>query len=493
MPGPLWISSPSAARRHGAYALERTPTPTVRAIGTGVAAIVLQCPWGPDGVVVTASGPKDLIHQIAPPGMPHTGAGFLSVIGRGWPTLKFVRALGPGAAAAKATLLSGTTPVLEIVAKCKGAAGNALVATVSNAGDGVAAHFKLTVTVAGPSGVTSESFDNLDDVVPSFASATLVGGLNRLAAGRPPNGMTTFGGGSDGALNALAYTGTPGTGNQGIAALEADLSVRHVCVDDPGGTLRPAVNAALRQHAEAMGDRVAYVNGSSGQSLGAVASDVGSVRSARVVYVDPWVYVLDELGVRRLVPPASFAASAAAQLSPSTSIAWKDPEVIRMLGAIHDLEFDRGNGAADNTEQGVVTIVREEAGGFSFEAGVVTLAPQDPARRNLTRTRMGDYAAVSMVRSSRSFIDAPNVPSNQQAVVTMVATFMEGLKAAQASDPNHSPHCLDYAMPELRAFNTPSDLEQGWLTVPVDMKTSSGIEKLFFSMRFGETTVIRAS
>ena len=77
---------------------------------------------------------------------------------------------------------------------------------------------------------------------------------------------------------------------------------------------------------------------------------------------------------------------------------------LAMLSGIHDLEFDRGNGAADNTDHGVATIIREENGGFSIEAGVLTVAPLDPARRNHTRTRMGDYAAVSMVRSSRSFI-----------------------------------------------------------------------------------------
>jgi phage tail sheath protein FI len=134
---------------------------------------------------------------------------------------------------------------------------------------------------------------------------------------------------------------------------------------------------------------------------------------------------------------------------------------------------------SDNTDHSVATLIREENGGFTFEAGVLTIAPLDPARRNHTRTRMGDYAAVSMVRSSRSFIDAPNVPSNQQAIVTMVQTFMERLVAAQKSDPNHTPHCLAYDIPPLSSFNTQGDLDSGQLTVPVDMKTSSGIERLF--------------
>ena len=343
----------------------------------------------------------------------------------------------------------------------------------------------------------ARTYDNLDysgaatDSTPNFSSAYLVGAIHKNASGRPQNGTYTFAGGADGAPNALSYTGTAGTGNSGIAALEGDQSVRHVFSDDPGAATRQAVNAALLQHVQAMGDRCAYINGNQGQTLQQVASDVSNYRSARVVYVDPRVYVLDDAaGALHLVPGASFAASAAAQLSPSTSIAWKDPEVIAMLSGIQDLEFDRGNGAADNTDQGVATLIREDNGGFTFEAGVLTVAPLDPARRNHTRTRMGDYAAVSMVRSSRSFIDAPNVPSNQQAVVHMVQSFMEKLVAAQNSDPNHTPHCLAYDIPPLATFNAQDDLDNGMLTVPVDMKTSSGIEKLFFSMLFGETVQV---
>ena len=65
---PVWISSPSAARRHAAYAIERTPNAVVQAIGTGVAALVGQLPWGPDGTkVTTPAGPKDMIYTFAAP------------------------------------------------------------------------------------------------------------------------------------------------------------------------------------------------------------------------------------------------------------------------------------------------------------------------------------------------------------------------------------------------------------------------------------------
>ena len=75
----------------------------------------------------------------------------------------------------------------------------------------------------------------------------------------------------------------------------------------------------------------------------------------------------------------------------------------------------------------------------------------------------------------------------------MIANFMEGLVAAQTNDPNHTPHCLAYAIPALSEFNSQDDLDGGALTVPVDMKTSSGIERLFFSMQFGEAVQVSSS
>ena len=56
--------------------------------------------------MTTPAGPKDIIYTFAPPGMDHTGSGYLSIIGKGWPTLKVVRALG--AAATQAARRSAT-------------------------------------------------------------------------------------------------------------------------------------------------------------------------------------------------------------------------------------------------------------------------------------------------------------------------------------------------------------------------------------------------
>jgi hypothetical protein len=57
----------------------------------------------------------------------------------------------------------------------------------------------------------------------------------------------------------------------------------------------------------------------------------------------------------------------------------------------------------------------------------------------------------------------------------------------------HTPHCLAYDIPPLDTFNTKDDLDSGMLTVPIDMKTSSGIERLYYSILFGASVQVKSS
>jgi hypothetical protein len=493
MPGPVYVTSVSAARRHGVYAIERTSPPSIQAIGTGTCAIIAQFPWGPAQKLTTPSGLKDLYNQIAPAGFDRTWSGYLSLIRKGWPEIEFVRVLGPTAAPASTALGTNVT----VIGLYKGSSGNSLLATVANATDGDPNHFDLSVTATGASGVTTDGLRSLNfsgvgpDSVVSLRGAVLTGSVTKTAAGRPPNGTYAFSGGLDGTVDAGAYTGTQGAADRGIALFETDGGIRHVFSDDPGNAMRPSVNGALRGHAESLGDRVAYVNGAQGQGTADVKSDVGNYRSVRTVYVDPWPFILDDTdGTKRLVPPAPFAASIAAQLSPSTSIAWKDPEVLAMLEGIVDLEADRGQAAADNTDNGVITIIAEDTGGYSLEAGVLTVAPVDPSRKNLARTRTGDYIAVSFVRSVRPMVDAPMVPLNSDALVIALEVFMDGMVQSSKTDPNHKPHVLDYDIPALSSVNSESDNDNGQLFIPLDAKFSAAQEKIFLSIQFGENVTV---
>ncbi len=497
----LFVQSTSAATRHAVYAIERNPPATIRAAGATTTAIVEQFPWGPEGLYVS-EGVRDFIDKYAPGGMDRTGAGYMSVIGKAWPVLKIVRVLGPTAAIAEATLDDGAgTPVniLELGLKYKGVAGNAVTWTVSNATDGVTAHFNLEIALTTAFGTTVDKFENLnygagDDVVPNFSNTKLLGSITKLADGRPENGTGAFTGGSDGTITSAEYVGTQGSADKGIALLESDKNIDLVITGDPGNSLRAAVNAGLSAHADFTSDRMSFINGNSGMAASAARSDVASYRSFRVCYIDCWAYQRDDvLGTERLVSPAPFAASTAANLSPSTSFSWKSVTAQRMMSSISRLEASRGDGAYQNELAGICTLQREDFGGYTFECAVVTAAPLNPAKRKYKRTRMAHYIAKAAVMSLREFIDSPNVDFNQQDEVNAVQDFLDELKRNATTDPNNLPHIVDFTIRPLKDFNSQSSIDNGEFTIPADVKISSDQEKIFFSLQIGETVRVQAT
>ncbi len=494
----VFVTSTSAARRHGVFAIERTPPATVRATGSATSVIIEQFPWGPSQTLTEPTGMRNMLDTIAPPGMTRTGAGYLSVIRKGWPLLKFIRVLGSTAVKASC-VISSVTPValFTLTLKYPGTAGNSVTATIATASDGDSNHFNLSVTVTGATGTTTDKLENLNysgtgsNSAPDLTKTLLLGTITVTAQGLPVLGSTTFSLGTDGTIDATTYVGTAGTADKGLAKMESDRTVDGFFVGNPGDTIRAAVNLGLAAHADYMTDRVAYINGNSGLTMAATQTAAAISRSQRVVFVDQWVNITDDTdGTTRLVSGASWAASVASQLPPSTSIAWKSDKVQRMLSGIVDLESDRGEAAASNTELGIVTFNREESGGFTFEAGVTTIAPTTPAKRNLTRTRMGHYIARSIVTSLRSSTDAPNVPVNQQDEICAVDKFLGQLKRNATTDPNNLPHILNYAIADVEAANSQTSLDAGEFSIPIDVKTSSAQEKIFISMNFGENVTV---
>lgn len=499
---PIFVSSTAAARRHGAYAIERTPPITIKAAGTGVVGMVGQFPWGPTQEVVEPTGTKEMLNMFGPRGMTLTGKAYLSLVEKGFPSLRLVRVVGATAAKADATLQTGAAAdVITVEAKYKGAEGNNIDCVVSDASDGDANHFNLAVTVTGASGTTTDNFYNLNysgtgaDSTPTFTDKLLTGAITLVLAGRPANGTTSMSSGSDGTVTAADYVGTAGSPDKGLSLFEDYSEIRHVCVDDPGNTLRAAVNAGLKAHADLMTDRIAYINGDSGETtIANVGTDAANYSSRYVVYVDPWVYIYDDVdGSEQLVPPAPFAASVTAQLSPSTSPAWKATEVRAMLGGIVRLETPRGNSSSTNTDAGVCTLIKESKGGYTFEAGVLTVAPASPTLKNITRTRIGQYIATSFVDSVRELVDAPNVDVNQVLLVGALTNFMDTLVRNQNTDPNHTPHVLAYQILDLAAVNSADDIASGQFTIPLNARTSAGMEKIFLSIQFGESVSVTAS
>lgn len=496
----LFITSTSAATRHGVYAIERSPPATIAAPGASTTAIVEQFPWGPAGIYTIASV-ADFIQKYAPGGMDRTGAGYLAVIGKAWPVLKVVRVQGSGASAATATLASSApTNLLTLTLKYTGATGNSVTWEVDNATDGDPNHFNLKVILNTSFGTTTDLLQNLNysgtgaDSVPVFTNMVLLGGITKLASGLVVRTTGSFSTGSDGTVTSTSYVGTQGSANQGIALLEADRNIDFVITGDPGNSLRAAVNAGLQAHADYMTDRMAFINGNSGMASSAAITDVANYRSIRTCYIDCWANQADDVtGALHLVGPAPFAASVAANLSPSTSFSWKSTNVQRLLTSIVSLETARGDQAYQQTLAGICTLQQEALGGYTFEAAVNTDAPIAPSKATYKRTRMMHYIAKAVVGSMREFVDSPNVAFNQQDEVNAVDNFLSGLKKAVKTDPNNTPHIVDYDIRPLGDFNTPSSIAGGAFTIAADVQISSDQSDIFFSLNIGETVTVQTT
>lgn len=496
----LIISSKSQALRHGAYIIEKVPPAVIQAAGTNVACIVAQLPWGPEQEIVTPSSVGERLITFCPPGMDRTVSGYLAMTQKAFPILKVVRVTDT-ATSAKATATvtkSGPTNMLTLTAKYVGDAGNDLTWEVYAATDGDSNHFNLKVSVVGASGTTEDILQNLNysgtgaDSTPSFTNLRLLGGITKLAAGVPLTGTGTFSGGDDGTITSAEYVGTEGTGNKGLALLEGDPSIRHVFFDDPGDSIRPACNAGMKAHVDYMGDRLGYINGDSGQTVTEAQTDVDNYRSINLVYCDPWCYMFDDVdGTERLTVTAPFAASLGAVLSPSTSIAWKSPEATKFLNAITKLEADRGEAAALNTEDGISTFVKEPNGGFSIEAGVVTIAPIEPSKKYDTRTRMLHFIGKSLVSSVRPFTDGPNTTDNQQNIIEACERFLDTLKRNKDRDSNHLAHVLDFLIEDIESANDDVSLAAGEFSLPISIRLSAPMAKIFFLLNIGATVEIR--
>lgn len=501
---PLFVTTKAAATRHGVFGVEKVPPAIIRGAGFGVAALVEQQSWGPSQALTTPSGFGELLNMVAPPGMNRTNAGYLALIKKGFPTIKFVRVLGSTAVKAAAVInKTGPTALITITLKYEGTEGNSVIITIAAASDGDSNHFNITASVTGASGTYTETLHNYNVSGVGADSAltaadlqrlVLIGSVTKNSAGLPILGSTTCSSGTLGTIDATTYVGVAGTNDKGVAKLEGDKTIDHFFVGDPGNSLRAAVNAGLKAHADLMTDRVAYLNGNSALTAAAAQADVASYRSQRVVYCDPYCYITDDVdATKRLVTTAAFAASVASRLPPSTSIAWKSDVVQAMLGGIVELEAERGEATAANTAAGIATFIREDEGGFTIEAGVTTIAPTTPAKKNLTRTRTGIYIARSVTTSLRGYVDMPNLPVYQQDIVDAITSFLERMKKnGTKDDAVLLPHIRDYAIGDLAAENAQADLDAGDFSVPADIKTSSSMERIFLNANFGETVQISA-
>lgn len=491
----LFVTGPTLL--HGVFAQSVPPPSSIAPVGSGNSIILGQFPWGPEQALTYPGTTGDFGMTFAPPGFVRTGSAWLSVIRKAWPQLGAVRVAhsSGGANATLAISSSGSMPLLllTLTAKWPGASGLSLVGTIGAASDGNVDHFNLTVSISSGSGTTQELYPNIDCFTSTTSAFLDISNSALLSAylqsvsntGTPSAGSSNFTGGTDGAVVANDYVGTPGADDLGMSLLEGDPTINFVFTDDPGNTFRPTVNAGLSAHVQLMTDRMGCFSGNSGLTAAQAQADVASYRSIYGIYVDPWIKIFDDTtGALQNVPGASWAASVCAQIPPSLSPAWAQNS--GLLSGIGALEANRGAFRAQNTSSGIMTAIKTPRGLYKFEAGVNTSLVA--GQTNITRTRMGIYIAESAIDAWQPYVDGPNVPYYQQDLLNSLDQFLGILKKNQ-NDGNAAilPYILDYQVLQPSAANTDASIQGGAFTVPAKVKIGASMSQIYLNMAFGES------
>jgi hypothetical protein len=308
--------------------------------------------------------------------------------------------------------------------------------------------------------------------------------------GVPVIGSTNFTSGADGSVTSTNYVGTPGANDQGFALLEGDPTVNFVFTDDPGNSIRAAVNAGLSAHAQLMTDRMACISGNSGQTAAAAQTDVASYRAIQNIYVDPWIEVYDDTtGALQNVPGASWAASVCSQIPPSLSPAWAQNTAL--LSGIAQLEANRGAFRSQNTLSGIMTAIKTPQGQFKFEAGVNTSLTS--GQTNITRTRMGIYIAQSTVNAWQPYVDGPNVPYWQQDLINSLDGFLGTLQLNSGRNSAILPYILAYAILPTSQSNTTASIQGGAFTVAANVQLGASMAAIYLNLSYGESVVVSTS
>ncbi len=371
-------------------------------------------------------------------------------------------------------------------------------AVVGAATDGVAGHYKLTVSITDPvTGLTSEVYDNLQTtataIMPSLTNSVLLASasLVNTPTTRPLNGTYTFYNGSNGvAVTANDY-------NNGFNNLATTTLVRFVGIDDCGDTIRAATNADLQAHVDARGDRMCGIQGSPLNALAAAVTDVASYRDDRVIYCGSWVNVNDDTGTPQQSPFWSFIASAIANLEPQQSHAWWDDRVTTYYTGIASIPttINTADDTSRNqcTQNGICLPIRLDSGRYAaLHDRTSNLAVNK--RFSVTR-RIKDYLALSMRAGIPGFVNGPNTTDQQRALRNSLDDFLtrevgKGRLAAApatAAVPNPVAYSIDG-----KTQNTAASIASGQYILVINGTTPSPMEQIILLLNVGNTVVVSA-
>lgn len=494
----------------GIYALEVDPPPPAPVIGLDWVGFIGRFSWGPVNSPYVVDGQADYLNTFAPGGLGMTSTGHRALARAKMARVKIVRVTGTSVATATMTLTDGAgTPVncLTVTAKYPGALGGSISITIAAADDGVSGHFNLTATL----GTLSETYRNLQTlsgtggVVLGDQSRSLIlaalanGGGTLTSSTRPVNGTYVLGvaatnvasptAGADGTSTAAHYTGTIGTGNQGLALFEGDTDVTWVCADDCGNSLRDDVNTGLVAHAVAE-SRMCVIQCNSASTIATVITylqtNSAAMRSERAVLAWPWVNVKDETGTIRLTPPAAFVAGAVSRQPRHLGLHWKDERNTSAYSGITSLEYTLGRANLILAQNGGIAALVKAGAYWAPKSDATTSLTT--GRTKVARRRLADYVLALVSAGMEPYEGGPIDPATRSRQLAQASTALQPMVDAGRRGEAETTEAV--ATFSVATASSADELAAGLHKIRVLVKSYATQDSILFMVTVGPTVTI---
>lgn len=510
MPAPYFTTNDAdLTQLEGLYIQERNPPAIVEGVSLNIVGIVGECVRGPvdKAVLITSAGRFQEVfggrdHTADGTGGTRVGQVHLALANKPFGALYVVRAAAAAAVKASFTLESAAggagTAIARVDAANPGTWGNNVGVKVSDATDGDADHWNLTVRYLG----NTYLFENLDtSATGNDNTATVVGTddgtlitITKLADGRPVNNVASTDGadadgfvllgqtvagftsvaGSDGVIADTDFTGT----GKGLELLAAQSGVAVVTVAERMST---AIKDKVELLAASAVDRIFLVGpDTSSVNVAAAVTDAALQRSDRIVYAYNHPYTRDpDTGAEVITRPESWLASILSQTDVDIHPGEEDTK--KYTAGITRLHWSGLQRADYITLKAGGICALESDEGFAFVSGVTSHIATS-GKKEITRRRMTDYLQLSLAKALKYSVKKKNTVSRRKANAAMIQAFLSDLKKQE--------RIVEDFLVDTEKLNTPSGRAQGVEKILLRVKLIGHILHLALVTEIGTSVTI---
>ena len=479
MPEPFQTNNPlEFTQLPGVYISEKTPPPTVVAVGTNNVIFIGQFERGPENQP-TAIGSITELEETFGNNPAYTGNKALRL--KRWTNLHVLRALAAAAAAANVTQTVTSKNTFTATALYKGVYGNKIKINVS---DGTNANTKkFTITDGGTSGL-EEVYDNLalpgktdSELAITFQSSKLVKITSAHATEAPGDGDLTLTGGTDGVIASTDY-------QSAIDNADIRANGRIYFTDDQSAGTKAALSNFVKLQQAGV-----CVVGPSGTSveIDAAVTDAALYldQNGRVLYAyNPILYNVN--GVLEEESPVYLSASILGGIAPQISpLSVQDTRNLTATAAGVKLNINRTN---------LKKLRRAGIMAYEFHPNTrsvkLATAPTGNPQFTIQRRRFTDFYLKSIALFLENYQSRPNSLNLRKEIYANIIQFDQGLVNAGVL-PSEQDEGMKVLLVETEGLVTPNERAQGLLKIKIQRRLFASADFIVLEAEIGETVQVR--